>query len=103
MYVPILTVFEQAAVDGLKEAADQTLELSNAKAPKDDLDLVNSGKVTVDDLTVQVSYDAVHARFQHENLDYEHADGGEAKFLETASDEVDVEAIAAASLRKKLG
>lgn len=103
MYVPILTVVEQAVVDGLKEAANQALELSNEKAPKDDLDLVNSGKVTVDDLTVQVSYDAVHARFQHENLDYEHADGGEAKFLESAGDEIDAQAIAAASVRKKLG
>lgn len=103
MLTPILTTIEKAAQDGLREAGRAVLKRSNEMAPKDDLDLVKSGRVTVDDLTVQVSYTAVHARFQHENLDYEHADGGQAKFLERAADEVDVGRIVAEKVRAALG
>jgi len=79
------------------------LKDSNQRAPRDDGTLVKSGRVTVDDLTVQVSYTAVHAALQHERLDWRHADGGEAKFLETAAEAVDAEGIAAKALQKALG
>lgn len=103
MLTPILSIVEKAAQEGLREAGRATLKRSNELAPKDDLDLVKSGRVVVDDLVVQVSYTAVHARFQHENLDFEHAEGGQAKFLELAADEVDIGRIVAEKVRGALG
>lgn len=103
MLTPILSTIEQAARDGLREAGKAVLKRSNELAPKDDGDLVKSGRVIVDDLTVQVSYKAIHARLQHENLDWQHADGGQAKFLEAAADEVDIGRVVAEKVRAALG
>lgn len=100
-FVPILTVVEKAVQDGLREAAKAVLKESNELAPKDDGDLVKSGAVRVDDLTAQVSYTAFHARFQHENLDYVH-DDGQPKFLEAATQKVDVPEIIATRVRRAL-
>ncbi|TDL43835.1 hypothetical protein [Microbacterium oleivorans] len=97
---PILSTAEKAAVEGAKNAGRAILKRSNELAPRDDGDLIKSGGVRVDDLTVQIGYSAFHARFQHENLDYQHADGGQAKFLEAAADQVDVERFIADSVRK---
>lgn len=100
---PILSTMEKAAVDGARAAGRAMLKRSNELAPRDDDDLIKSGGVRTDDLTVQVGYTALHARFQHENLDYEHANGGQAKFLEAAADQVDVERFIADSVRKAFG
>lgn len=99
---PILTAFEKAVQIALRDAARAALKESNRRAPVDDRDLVKSGRVTVDDLTVQISYTAPHARLQHENLDWKHEDGGEAKFLERAVEAVDVEQIIAQTVREQL-
>lgn len=101
--VPVLSIVEKAAVEANREIGRAVLKESNRRAPRDDGTLVKSGRVTVDDLTVQVSYTAVHAPLQHERLEWRHAGGGEPKFLERAADAVDAEAIAAKSLRKSLG
>ncbi|ERG63537.1 hypothetical protein L332_03605 [Agrococcus pavilionensis RW1] len=102
-YVPVGSAVEQGARAGLREAGRAVLKASNAKAPKDDGDLIKSGRVVVDDLTVQVSYTAVHAPLQHENLDWKHDAGGGPKFLESAASEVDVGTILAEHVRKALG
>lgn len=97
---PLLTTAEKAAMDGARAAGRAILKRSNELAPRDDGDLIKSGGVRVDDLTVQVGYSALHARFQHEDLELQHANGGQAKFLEVAADEVDVEQFVADALRK---
>lgn len=102
-YTPVLSTLEQAAQDGLRDGMKAMLERSNELAPKDDLDLVKSGAVRVDDLTGQVSYSAFHAPFQHEDLEFVHPNGGQAKFLEQAADEVDVASYIAARTREDLG
>jgi hypothetical protein len=100
---PILTPLEKAAQDAMRKAARQILKRSNELAPKDDRDLVKSGKVVVDDLSVTVRYTAPHAAFQHEHLDWEHEDGGSAKFLEIAADETDIADIVAAAVQEEFG
>lgn len=100
---PILSIVEKAAQDAMKTTARQLLKRSNELAPRDDGDLIKSGKVIVDDLSVTVRYTAPHAVFQHEHLDWEHEDGGSAKFLERASDEIDIGAAVAEAVRKELG
>lgn len=102
MQAPILSMIEQAAQDGLRDAGRAVLKRSNEYAPKDEGDLIKSGRVNIDDLTVQVSYTAVHAPLQHENLDWKHEDGGGAKFLERAADEADIGAIVALRVRQAL-
>lgn len=105
MHVPILSTIEKATQDELRKAGRQILQRSNQLAPKDDGDLVKTGRAIVDDLTLQVSYTAPHAHLQHENLEYQHEDGGQAKFLETAIDELagPINAALAAAVRKSLG
>lgn len=102
MDLPLLTVTEAAVQKGMAEAARRLLKESNARAPVDDGTLRRSGRVVVDDLTVQVGYTAPHAHLQHEALDYAHEDGGEAKFLELAADAFDMDAIVVAVLRGEL-
>lgn len=102
-YKPILSLVEKAAQDAMRETGRKMLKRSNELAPVDDRDLVKSGKVVVDDLSVSVRYTAPHAVFQHEHLDWEHADGGNAKFLEIASDEIDIGEEVAERVRGALG
>lgn len=90
---PLLSVAEAAAQDGMKEAARTLLKASNKRAPRDDGDLIRSGRVNVEDLSIQVSYTAPHAHLQHERLDWRHEGKGGAKFLELAAAEIDFEQI----------
>lgn len=100
---PILSVVEKAAQDEMRKSARKVLKRSNELAPRDDGDLIKSGRVRVDDLSVTLQYTAPHAALQHERLDWTHADGGGAKFLELASDEIDIAADVADAVRKELG
>lgn len=100
---PILSIVEKAAQDAMKDTGRKLLKRSNELAPRDDGDLIKSGKVVVDDLSISVRYTAPYAVFQHEHLDWAHEDGGGAKFLETASDEIDIGAEVAAAVREALG
>ena len=100
---PILSIVEKAAQDAMKDTGRKLLKRSNELAPRDDGDLIRSGKVVVDDLSISVRYTAPHAVFQHEHLDWAHEDGGGAKFLETASDEIDIGAEVARAVREALG
>lgn len=99
---PILSTVEKAAQDGLRAAGRAILKRSNELAPKDTEETIKTGRVNIDDLTVQVSYASFIARIQHENLDYQH-DDGEAKFLEQATMQVDLEQIMADVMRRRLG
>lgn len=102
-HVPVLNELEQATVEGLRDGGRAVLAASNARAPKRNLDLVKSGRVRVDDLTVSVHYTERHAWIQHENRDLQHPNGGEAGFLANADDEVDVLDIVADHVRSALG
>ncbi|WP_193596074.1 HK97 gp10 family phage protein [Microbacterium sp. YJN-G] len=101
-YKPILSPVEKAAQDAMRKAGRALLKRSNELAPRDDGDLIKSGKVVIDDLSVSVRYTAPHAVFQHERIDYTHDDGG-AKFLERASDEIDLAEAVADAVREALG
>ncbi|HWU30196.1 MAG TPA: HK97 gp10 family phage protein [Microbacterium sp.] len=98
---PVLSMVEKAAQDAMRKGGRTLLKRSNELAPRDDGDLITSGKVVVDDLSVTVRYTAPHAVFQHEHLDWQHDDGG-AKFLERASDDVDLASIVADAVKAAL-
>lgn len=100
MMMPILSMYEKAAQQGLRDIARATLKLSNEKIPKDTEETADSGFTRVDDLTAQVGYTSPVAPLQHENLDNKHPNGGEAKFLERAAEEIDAAAIMAKRMRK---
>ncbi len=105
-HTPILNEVETAAQEGLREGLEALLERSNELAPEDEGELIDSGEVRIDDLTGQVSYKGrgfPYEILQHENLELEHPNGGEAKFLESAAFEVDVHEYVAARMRAKLG
>lgn len=101
-YKPILSAVEKAAQDGMREGGRALLKRARELAPRDDGDLIRSGKVVVDDLSMSVRFTAPHAVFQHERLDYSHGDGG-PKFLELASDEIDISEDVADAVREELG
>ena len=100
---PIASLVEKAAQDAMKTAARQLLARARELSPTASGDSDKTGFVATDDLTVQVGFRSLVSRLQHENLDYAHPQGGQPKFLETASDEVDIARIAADAVRKALG
>jgi hypothetical protein len=73
-----------AVVLGLRQWAELLLQKSNELVPLDEATLERSGTASVDEreLIGQVAYDTPYAVRQHENLDYRHAPGREAKYLE---------------------
>ena len=100
MHVPITSVLEEAAQDGLRKAGRQVLKRARELSPTDTGSADKSGFTRVDDLTLQVGFTSHISRMQHENLDYQHDNGEQAKFLETAAEEIDIGPIIAASIRK---
>lgn len=100
---PILNDLEKATQEGLRDAGRAVLKRARDLSPTDSGDSDKSGFMTVDDLTLQVGFKSLVSRLQHENLDWKHPDGGQAKFLETAADEIQVEEYIAARVRKALG
>lgn len=96
----------QGAERGLLLAAEHVLQLSNEVVPLDEAALQRSGTASVDPptLTAMVSYDTPYAVVQHERLDYRHAPGRTAKYLENSlnSARQDVAAIIAAQVRRAM-
>jgi hypothetical protein len=96
----------QAAARGLFLGAEHVLGVSNDRVPLDEGMLQHSGTASVDeaDLTAMVSYDTPYAARQHEELDFEHAPGREAKFLENAlnAERATVLALVTAEMRRAL-
>lgn len=70
------------ASDGLRRALEHLLTESRRIVPLEEATLERSGRATVDGLKGSVSYDTVYAVVQHEELDYRHAPGRSAKYLE---------------------
>ena len=101
--VPVATVLEKAAQDGLRKAGRAILKRARELSPTIEGDSDKSGFSLVDDLTMQVGFTSLVSRLQHENLEYQHKDGEQAKFLEAAADEVDTGAIIAAEVRQTFG
>jgi hypothetical protein len=101
--LPIASAVEKAAQSGLRDAGKVVLRNARDLSPTDSGDSDKSGFVAVDDLTLQVGFRSLVSRLQHENLDWQHLDGGEPKFLERAASETDIGAIIAASVRRELG
>ncbi|MER6832709.1 hypothetical protein ABT320_01745 [Streptomyces cellulosae] len=95
-----------AGARGLLLGAEHVLGLSNDKVPLDEGFLQSTGTASVDegDMTAMVSYDGPYSVVQHERLDYRHAPGREAKYLETSLNEsrAEVQALIAAQLRRAL-
>ncbi|MCD7440234.1 minor capsid protein [Streptomyces lincolnensis] len=96
----------QAAARGLLLGAEHVLGVSNDRVPLDEAALQRSGTTSVDEpsLTAMVSYDTPYAVRQHEELDYRHAPGREAKYLENSlnAERAVVLALVAAEMRRAL-
>lgn len=102
IFTPVLSVLEQAIQDGERDAGKALLKRARELSPTDTGASDKSGFVRVDDLTLQVGFTSLVSRLQHENLDWQH-ETGQAKFLETAADEVAVEDFIRDRVRKAFG
>ncbi|MFD6421552.1 hypothetical protein [Streptomyces sp. NPDC060198] len=95
-----------AAARGAYLAAEYVLGESQAVVPLDEAALSRSGTASVDEasLTGAVSYDSPYAVVQHERLDFRHAPGRQAKYLEQPLNAArrQVAAIVAAELRRAM-
>lgn len=75
---------DAAAHLGVTRGAAKLLDDSDQIVPIEDGDLVESGDTEVVGNRGEVFYDSDHAIKQHEDLEYKHPRGGQAKFLENA-------------------
>lgn len=95
-----------AAGRGLLLAAEFVLAQSTEVVPLDEGALQDSGEASVDasTLTAAVSYNTPYAVRQHEELDYRHAPGRTAKYLENPLNAArqEVGQIIAAQMRRAL-
>jgi hypothetical protein len=75
----------EAAADGLGEAMEHLLGVSQQLVPLEEGTLLRTGKADADrgDLVGAVSFDGPYAVVQHEALDYRHDPGRQAKYLES--------------------
>lgn len=105
-----LLAFEHGAANGLRLAGEHVLQVSNGRVPLLEGTLERSGRVSdpeVDGESVvgAVSYDTPYAVRQHEETDYHHPDGRQAKYLESAvNDTAGVQrAIIAQAIKNEIG
>jgi len=79
-------IFRAAAMEGLSQAAEAVLAEAQERAPVETGTLRRSGTVTdaPHEMAVYVSFNTPYALRQHEELRYQHPNGGEAKYLENA-------------------
>ncbi|MGW6455508.1 hypothetical protein ACWF94_06190 [Streptomyces sp. NPDC055078] len=95
-----------AAARGLFLAGEYVLGESVAVVPLDEAALARSGTLAVDEtaLRAAISYNTPYAVRQHERLDYRHAPGRQAKYLEQPlmAARAQVRAIVAAELRRAM-
>ncbi|MEU4171021.1 hypothetical protein AB0F46_29590 [Streptomyces sp. NPDC026665] len=96
----------RGAARGAFLAAEYVLGEANNVVPLDEAPLMHSGTASVDEgsLTAMVSYDTPYAVVQHERLDYRHAPGRTAKYLETPlnASTATAQALIAAQIRRAL-
>jgi hypothetical protein len=77
------------AEQGLKLAAEQILATARQRVPHEEGTLERSGAPTApfetaNGVAIQVSFNTPYAVRQHEELDWRHDDGRQAKYLESA-------------------
>ncbi|MFE5591444.1 hypothetical protein [Streptomyces sp. NPDC056549] len=103
---PAARELREAAARGLLLGAEHVLGLSAEVVPLDEAALQRSGTASVDEssLTAMVSYDTPYAVVQHERLDFRHAPGRTAKYLERSlnAGRQAVRALMAAQIRRAL-
>lgn len=96
----------QSAARGLLLAAEHVLQQTQEVVPLDESPLMHSGTASVDEpsLTAMVSYDTPYAVVQHERLDYRHAPGRTAKYVEGPlnASRAEVFALIAAQMRRAM-
>jgi hypothetical protein len=100
----VMKALHDGTLDGLRLAGEHILQLSRQRVPLEEGTLERSGVVTDDGAAaVAISYDTPYAVPQHERMDYRHAAGRTAKYLELAVAEgkADAAAIIAAQARKR--
>ncbi|MEU8195234.1 hypothetical protein AB0C10_15785 [Microbispora amethystogenes] len=92
------------AASAIEDACQHVLNVSNMRVPIQEGHLEKSGDTVVDrtELKGYIFYDQPYAVRQHEELDYRHAPGRTAKYLELAAQEEagTVETIIATRLRE---
>lgn len=107
----MIALVREGLAEGLTEFAEFVHDETLPRTPDDPAtsgdDLPGSLTVdpaTPDDLQAAVYTNAAHAVYQHESLDLQHPNGGQAKYLESAALESagEGERIMAAALRRKL-
>lgn len=89
----IAATLRDATLDGLELAAEHLLQVSSTLVPHEEGDLERSGEVSTDpnEEAAAVSYDRPYSVIQHENMNFRHDDGRQAKYLEQPmNDERDV-------------
>lgn len=95
-----------AAILGITLAAEHLLGESRTLVPLEEGTLERSGTVVVDEaaLRATVTYDTPYAVRQHEELNYRHAPGRQAKYLETPmnTERDTMQAIIAAQIRRAM-
>lgn len=72
----------EAAQTGIFEAAEALLDQAVEKTPVQDGILRASARATQEGNVAAVSFNTPYAVRQHEELGYQHPNGGEAKYLE---------------------
>jgi len=72
----------EAAQTGIYEAAEALLDQAIEKTPVQDGILRASGRATQEGNVSAVSFNTPYAVRQHEELGYQHPNGGQAKYLE---------------------
>lgn len=89
----------------LEAAGQAMLDEASSRAPVLSGELVESGFVESDGVTVRVGFDAPYAVKQHYRTDFEHPGGGGAMFLYDAAGDFgpEFERIAAAEVARRLG
>jgi len=102
--------FRHGAVQGVRLAGEHVLQVSNGRVPLLEGTLERSGRVSDpeidgDQIVGAVSYDTPYAVRQHEETDYHHPNGRQAKYLESSvNDTAGVQrAIIAQAIRNEIG
>lgn len=85
----IIEQLRTAMSEGLADAAEHLLQVSQERVPLESTDLQQSGEASSDpgNLQAAVSYDGDYAVLQHELLDLQHDAGRTAKYLEGPANE----------------
>lgn len=99
---PIKGSIDEGAEQGLVTGARGLMRDARDRAPEDDGDLKRSARVVNAYPEVYVKFTAPHAWLLHERTEWQHPNGGEAKFLENAMVEYPLAEAVAVGIRAVL-